>query len=120
MNGRCVTTRPTLNCCTAPGRSRKPESMVYEARWYKALRCDRRLREFKSRHTPHISLEPVGEAAVCKTAEAGSVPARDSKGTIDTEGRDSDLAGPISRLYRGSTGLRHHRTVIPRRPSVRR
>src|SRR5436309_1522221 len=48
-------------------------------------------------------------------------PPRGGRATRDeTEGRDSDLAGPISRLYRGSTGLRYQGTVIPRRPSVRR
>lgn len=52
--------------------------MVREAGWHQALRCDRRFRGSEPRRAPHISLEPVGEAAVCKTAEAGSVPARDS------------------------------------------
>jgi hypothetical protein len=56
------------------------------------LRCERREGRFKSGSAPHMSLEPVGEAAVCKTAEAGSVPVGDS----------SDRAAPAAYKRRRS------------------
>ena len=119
MNGRRVLTRQ--HCTAAPRRVGRA-TRIYGA-FSRVVRRPAVTWEiagsYPARH-PTYPMGRMGRQASAKRPRAGSVPAWDSKGTIDTEGRDSDLAGPISRLYRGSTGLRHHGTVIPRRPSVRR